>query len=115
MSVRYAFKAPTLGSMAMQLSFNTISRLVSAVPAWFMPSKASPAVMAPSPMTAIWCRSRLPCSTEDAAMPKAAEIDVDEWPTPKASKSLSARLGNPARPPYSRLVEKLSRRPVRIL
>ena len=46
------------------------------------------------------------------AMPSAAEIEVDEWPTPKVSYSLSRVLGNPLMPLYLRLVWKLSRRPV---
>ena len=29
-------------------------------------------------------------------MPSAAEIDVDEWPTPNVSYSLSSRFGNGA-------------------
>jgi hypothetical protein len=32
------------------------------------------------------------------AMPKAALIEVLEWPTPKVSYSLSLRVGNGARP-----------------
>jgi hypothetical protein len=32
-------------------------------------------------------------------MPRAAEIEVLEWPAPKASYSLSARRGKPAIPP----------------
>ncbi|MNL58326.1 hypothetical protein D3C87_1819540 [compost metagenome] len=53
MSVRYSLSAPTFGSMAMQLSLRIISKLESVAPAWFMPSKANPAVMAPSPMIAM--------------------------------------------------------------
>ena len=33
-------------------------------------------------------------------MPSAAEIDVDEWPTPKVSYSVSSRLGNGATPSF---------------
>jgi len=40
-----------------------------------------------------------PFSFDAIAMPKAALIDVLEWPTPKASISLSARLGNADTPP----------------
>jgi hypothetical protein len=34
------------------------------------------------------------------AMPSAAEIDVDEWPTPNVSYSLSSRFGNGATPSF---------------
>ena len=44
-----------------------------------------------------------------------ADIEVDEWPTPKASYSLSARLGNADTPPQLRIVVIRSLRPVRIL
>jgi hypothetical protein len=35
-------------------------------------------------------------------MPSAAEIDVDEWPTPKVSYGLSLRFGKPETPPWVR-------------
>ena len=69
----------------MPLSFSITSRLALLTPALFSASKASPPVIEPSPMTAICCRWRLPCSFDAMAMPSAAEIDVDEWPVPKAS------------------------------
>ena len=53
-------------------------------PALFIPSKARPPVMAPSPITAITCRFS-PRSSAALAIPKAAEIETDEWPPPKAS------------------------------
>ena len=37
----------------MQLSFKTTNKLAFSTPAWLSPSKAKPAVMAPSPITAI--------------------------------------------------------------
>ena len=49
------------------------------------------------------------------AIPKAAEIEVDECPTPKVSYSLSLLFGKPLKPLYFLLVTKLSLRPVRIL
>ena len=57
-----------------------------------------PAVSAPSPMIATARRSspRLAAAT---AMPRAALIEVLEWPTPKVSYSLSLRVGKGARPP----------------
>ena len=39
-----------------------------------------------------------------AAIPNAAEIEVEECPTPKASYLLSDGFGNPLIPPYFRLV-----------
>ena len=80
-----------------------------------MASKAMPAVMEPSPITAIAFLSDSPFTLAAMAMPRAAEMEVEEWPTPKVSYGLSLRLGKPLRPLYFRLVAKLSRRPVRIL
>ena len=45
----------------------------------------------------------------------AALIDVLEWPVPKASYSLSLRLGKPARPFFWRSDDMRCRRSVRIL
>lgn len=78
--------------------------LLSRKPAWFMASYAMPPVMAPSPMTAITLL-RLPLMSRPTAMPSPAEMDVDEWPAPKASWSLSERLVNPERPPDCRMVD----------
>ncbi|SVJ60576.1 Uncharacterised protein [Klebsiella pneumoniae] len=49
------------------------------------------------------------------AMPRAALMEVLEWPTPKVSYSLSARRGKAARPFFWRRVPISSRRSVRIL
>ena len=70
--------------------------------------------MAPSPMTATTLR-RSPRSSAALAMPKAAEIETEAWPPPKASYSLSAMRGKPLMPPSCRLWRKASRRPVMIL
>ena len=83
-------------------------------PALFIASKAMPPVIAPSPMMATALRFS-PLSLAACAMPSAAEIDVDECAVPKASYSLSSRLGKPARPPYMRSVLICSRRPVSTL
>src|SRR6476661_8036816 len=57
-----------------------------------------PALMAPSPMTqTTFCF--LPPRSRATAMPRPAEIEVEEWPAPKVSYSLSSRLQNPDRPP----------------
>ena len=85
------------------------------MPALFKPSKANPPVMAPSPMMATDWRSSSPFILAATAMPKAAEIDVEECPVPKASYLLSLLFGKPLRPLYCRLVEKLSLLPVKIL
>ena len=79
-----------------------------------MASKAIPPVMLPSPIMATICLSS-PFNSEAMAMPKAALIDVLEWPTPKASYSLSARLGKAETPSRVRIVVILSLRPVNIL
>src|SRR3977135_2109866 len=57
-----------------------------------------PADIAPSPMTAITLRFS-PDSSAATAMPRPAEIEVEECAAPKASYSLSARLVKPDRPP----------------
>ena len=106
--------APTFGEIDIELSFRMTIRFVPRWPAWFRPSKAMPAVMAPSPITAItWWSS--PRRSRAAAMPVAAEIDVPAWPAPKRSWGLSLRSANPERPSYWRIVSICSRRPVTIL
>ena len=106
--------APTFSLIDMPLSLNTTSMFGSTSPPWFSASNAMPAVIAPSPITATNLRgSPLRCAA--MAMPSAAEMDVDEWPTPKVSYSLSSRRGNGARPSFFLIVVMRSRRPVRIL
>ena len=70
--------------------------------------------MAPSPIRAMTFSWRS-CMRVASARPSAAEMEVEEWPTPKASNGLSSRLGNPLIPPFVRMVAKASRRPVRTL
>src|ERR1700726_1964509 len=57
-----------------------------------------PADMAPSPMTAttLFC---LPCRSRATAMPRPAEIEVEEWAAPNGSYSLATRLVNLDSPP----------------
>ena len=98
----------------MSLSLSMTSKFASMLPALFNPSKAMPAVMAPSPMIATARRSR-PAFCAATAMPKAAEIEVLECPVPNASYSLSLRLGKPAMPLALRKFAMASRRPVKIL
>jgi len=73
-----------------------------------------PALIAPSPMTAMTWLS-FAVRVEATAMPSPAEMEVEEWPAPKGSYSLSLRLVKPDRPPPLRRVSILSLRPVRIL
>ena len=87
---------------------------LSCQPQWFNPSKAKPAVMAPSPITAM-CWRLSPLSLLATDMPRAALMLVELWPTPNVSYALSVRFGNPLRPLWTRLVWNWSRRPVRIL
>jgi len=100
--------------MDMSLSFSTTSIGQSATPALFMASNTMPAVMAPSPMTATAWRDSPFCRAA-RAMPRAAEMLVDECAVPKVSYSLSSRRGKPDSPPSWRSVFMRSRRPVRIL
>src|SRR3546814_3595345 len=69
----------------MSLSLSTTSRFTPGVtPALLRASKAMPAVMAPSPITAMCWRS-IPRLRDATAIPSTAEIDVDECAVPKAS------------------------------
>ncbi len=73
-----------------------------------------PAVIAPSPITAMRVALLALGLGAPGAMPSAAEIEVDECAVPKVSYSL-ARRGKPEMPSYWRSVVHRSRRPVRIL
>ena len=90
-------KAPTAGAIDISLSFKIINRLVFKAPALLIASYAIPALIAPSPMTAITLLD-LPSLSLATAIPRAAEIDVDECPAPKGSKIDSVRFVNPERP-----------------
>ena len=99
MSSRYSFNPPTLGSMAMLLSFKITKRLELYTPALFNASKAMPPVIEPSPIMAMFWRSSSPFSLEAIAIPNAAEMEVEECPVPNESYSLSSRRGKPLMPP----------------
>ncbi len=73
-----------------------------------------PPVKAPSPTTATRRRFR-PVRASARAKPSKAESAVLEWPTPKASKGDSSRLGNPLGPAGVRLAWKTSARSVSTL
>ncbi len=111
---RWLFSAPTFSEIdiSLSLSTTTISFLIS--PAWLSASNAIPAVIAPSPMTDTTFLS-LPSFSAATAMPSAALIDVDEWPTAKVSYSLSGGHGNGCKPFFWRMVLMRSARPVKIL
>ncbi|GJE62289.1 hypothetical protein MPOCJGCO_4665 [Methylobacterium trifolii] len=84
-----------------------------------------PADIEPSPITAIMlrrfgasiplARAAAACRSRATAMPRAAEIEVEECAAPNGSYSLSLRLVKPDSPPPWRSVRMRSRRPVRIL
>ena len=100
--------------MDMSLSLRITSKLPLATPALLRASKAMPAVMAPSPITAM-ARRVSPLMALAMAIPRAAEMLVEEWAVPKASNSLSSRRGKPLKPPSWRKVAMRSRRSVSIL
>ena len=63
--------------MLIQLSFKIIKTSLSATPAWFIASKAIPAVIEPSPIMATdFLSSPLYLAAMD--IPNAAEIEVEE-------------------------------------
>jgi hypothetical protein len=73
-----------------------------------------PALIAPSPITAMTLLLP-PARSRATAMPRPAEIEVEEWAAPNGSYSLSARRVKPERPPSWRSVRMRLRRPVTIL
>ena len=77
MSVKYSFKAPTLGSMDILLSLSMTNTSLFMNPALLSASKACPPVIAPSPITATTLLP-VPSRSFATAMPRAAEMDVDE-------------------------------------
>ncbi len=84
MSVRYSFKAPVLSSIAILLSLRIINTLLFAAAILFKASNAIPPVREPSPIIAIVLIFS-PCKPAAVAIPSAAEMLVDECPTPKLS------------------------------
>jgi hypothetical protein len=78
--------APTLCEMDISLSLRITIRSLSLCesPAWFKPSKASPAVIEPSPMTATTLAGSL-FRRLAQAMPKPAEMEVLLCPVVKLS------------------------------
>ena len=76
--------APTGGAIDISLSFKITTMRLSIAPALFIASKAMPALIAPSPMTATTLLS-LPAKSRAAAMPKPADMEVELWPAPNGS------------------------------
>ena len=105
---------PTERSIDMLLSLRMMSRSLGLCDTLFSPSKASPPLMAPSPMTATTLRP-LPWALAATAMPSAADTELEAWPQAKVSYSLSRGDGKGLMPPSLRLVQNWSRRPVSIL
>ncbi len=71
------FSAPTGGEIDISLSFRMTSMSASATPALLSASNAIPADIAPSPMMAMALRVS-PLCLAASAMPRAAEMEVDE-------------------------------------
>ena len=111
---RYFATPPTFFDMEHSLSLSIIIRLDLSVPALLSASSAIPPVMAPSPITATTFSS-LPKRSLEAAKPRAAEIEVEACPAPKASQSLSFLLGKPDSPSIFLSLLSPSFLPVRIL
>ena len=114
MRARWLFNAPTFSEIDISLSFKMTNISVCKEPAWFKASNAIPAVIAPSPITQTVLRPAFSRSAA-TAIPSPALIEVEEWPTLNTSNSLSSRQGKGWIPPFWRMVDIWSRRPVKIL
>ncbi len=99
-------RAPTFGSMDMQLSFRMTSRLALATPCVVQRFEghtgrhgavSDHGNMLPVVLTFIFGGD---------GHAQRRPMEVLEWPTPKVSYSLSPRLGKPLMPLYFRLVWK---------
>ena len=94
----YSRNAPTLGSIDIPLSFKTTNKFASfSKPAWLIPSKAIPAVIAPSPITETTLFDFFE-SLLAMAMPSPEEIDVELCAAPNGSYSLSDLFVKPDKP-----------------
>ena len=80
--------------MLMPLSLSMISRLLGVAEALFNPSKASPPLIAPSPIMATTWRSFSPFFSAATAIPSAAEMEFEACPEVNESYSLSKGEGN---------------------
>ena len=101
--------------MLMLLSLRMMSMSLGVVDTLLSPSKASPPLMAPSPIIATTCLLPLPVFFAASAIPSAAEIELEACPQTKLSYSLSNGDGKGIIPFSLRLVQKRSFLPVRIL
>ena len=111
---RYCFMPPTLRSIDMLLSLRIISRSLGEEETLLRPSKASPPLIEPSPMTATTCLF-LPSILSATAIPNAALMLFEACPQVNVSYSLSCGQGKGCSPPSFLFVENTSRRPVSIL
>ena len=73
-----------MGEMHISLSFKMMIRFLLRSPVQFSPSKAIPAEIAPSPMTAM-IRKSSSLRQRASAIPAAAEMEVPLCPTSKVS------------------------------
>ena len=101
--------------MLMSLSLRMMSRSFGDDDTLLMPSKASPPLIAPSPITATTCRLALSVRFAAMAIPSAADMELDACPHANVSYSLSSGDGNGRTPCSLRFVQNVSRRPVSIL
>ena len=102
--LKYLESAPTFGAIDMPLSLSTTTIGVPRPPACPIASKATPPVIAPSPITATTFPSspfpwRIP-----SLMPTAYPIDVEACPAPMMSCGDSSIEQKGASPPYWRIV-----------
>ena len=94
--------APTGGAIDISLSFRMTNSRFFRWPALFIASYAMPALIAPSPITAIASPGSPPRSAP-AAKPSAALIEVDDYaPRRTDRRELSDRLVKPDSPPFWR-------------
>ena len=84
--------------MDMSLSFRMTTSGRSMLPVLLSASYAIPADIAPSPITTT-TRFGSFCNRLATAMPRPAEIEVDECAAPNGSYSLSERFVKPDKPP----------------
>lgn len=82
---------PWFSAMDIWLSLKTMTKLLPSSPATSRPSRASPPLRDPSPMTAT-AFSCLPARSRALARPSARLMEVEVWPTSKRSWSDSAGL-----------------------
>ena len=96
------------------MSFTTTNNCFLRCPALLSASNARPPVNAPSPIILTTLNFSLSKSLAHA-IPSPAEIEVDAWPAPNTSNSLSVLFKKPLNPLYFLIVLKESNLPVKTL